>query len=244
MPDARRRPGDGEDPAGHPQRPHVPGPRQGRPPHATARTGDLLVTVEVQVPAQLTDDAKAAVEALRAATPEGDLRAAPVRRRGSSAVTADPRPRGAGLRHQRRRRADRAAPADPAHLRPPRPGVARVARAAAAAATPGATSSCCARSPSLTASGIGLEGVRRILELENQVAALRVARRTSSRTSSPRRSTPYARSSPRARATSPQYPARGSAARSSVASLVWRPRARLLSGVSPRPLTRNCRVTA
>jgi molecular chaperone DnaJ len=37
--------------------------------------GDLLVTVDVQVPAQLTSEAKAAVEALRAATPEGDLRA-------------------------------------------------------------------------------------------------------------------------------------------------------------------------
>ena len=37
--------------------------------------GDLLVTVDVQVPAQLTDEAKVAVEALRAATPEGDLRA-------------------------------------------------------------------------------------------------------------------------------------------------------------------------
>jgi molecular chaperone DnaJ len=37
--------------------------------------GDLLVTVDVQVPAQLTEEAKAAVEALRAATPDGDLRA-------------------------------------------------------------------------------------------------------------------------------------------------------------------------
>jgi molecular chaperone DnaJ len=37
--------------------------------------GDLLVTVDVQVPAQLSDEAKAAVETLRTATPEGDLRA-------------------------------------------------------------------------------------------------------------------------------------------------------------------------
>ena len=36
-----------------------------------------------------------------------------------------------------------------------------------------ATSSCSARSPTLTAAGIGIEGVRRILELEHQVAALR-----------------------------------------------------------------------
>ncbi len=42
---------------------------------ADGHQGDLLVTVEVQVPAQLTDDAKTAVEALRAATPDGDLRA-------------------------------------------------------------------------------------------------------------------------------------------------------------------------
>jgi molecular chaperone DnaJ len=38
--------------------------------------GDLLVTVDVQVPAALSDEAKAAVESLRAATAEGDLRAA------------------------------------------------------------------------------------------------------------------------------------------------------------------------
>jgi molecular chaperone DnaJ len=38
--------------------------------------GDLLVTVDVQVPAQLTDDARSAVEALRDAAPQGDVRAA------------------------------------------------------------------------------------------------------------------------------------------------------------------------
>ena len=37
--------------------------------------GDLLVTVEVQVPTDLTAEARAAVEALRDATPEGDPRA-------------------------------------------------------------------------------------------------------------------------------------------------------------------------
>jgi molecular chaperone DnaJ len=36
--------------------------------------GDLLVTAEVQVPAQLSDDARAAVEAYRAATAGGELR--------------------------------------------------------------------------------------------------------------------------------------------------------------------------
>jgi molecular chaperone DnaJ len=38
-------------------------------------TGDLLVTVEVQVPARLDDQARAAVEALRDATAGADLRA-------------------------------------------------------------------------------------------------------------------------------------------------------------------------
>jgi len=37
--------------------------------------GDLLVTLDVQVPAALTEDARAAVEALRDAAPEGGLRA-------------------------------------------------------------------------------------------------------------------------------------------------------------------------
>ncbi|MFT4011023.1 MAG: molecular chaperone DnaJ [Nocardioidaceae bacterium] len=42
---------------------------------ADGHTGDLLVTVEVTVPARLSDDARAAVEALRTALPEGDVRA-------------------------------------------------------------------------------------------------------------------------------------------------------------------------
>jgi molecular chaperone DnaJ len=37
--------------------------------------GDLLVSVEVQVPTELTAEARAAVEALREATGERDLRA-------------------------------------------------------------------------------------------------------------------------------------------------------------------------
>lgn len=43
---------------------------------SNGQTGDLLVTVEVQVPARLSDDARKAVEALREATPETDVRAA------------------------------------------------------------------------------------------------------------------------------------------------------------------------
>jgi molecular chaperone DnaJ len=38
-------------------------------------TGDLLVTVDVQVPAHLDDNARKAVEALRDATQSADLRA-------------------------------------------------------------------------------------------------------------------------------------------------------------------------
>jgi molecular chaperone DnaJ len=38
-------------------------------------TGDLLVTVDVQVPAQLSPEAKQAVESLRTASTQGDLRA-------------------------------------------------------------------------------------------------------------------------------------------------------------------------
>ena len=38
-------------PAGHAQRPHLPGPRQGAPGEQDGTTGDLLATVEVQVPA-------------------------------------------------------------------------------------------------------------------------------------------------------------------------------------------------
>jgi molecular chaperone DnaJ len=43
---------------------------------ADGTQGDLLVTVDVQVPLNLSAAAKAAVESLRAATPDGDLRAA------------------------------------------------------------------------------------------------------------------------------------------------------------------------
>lgn len=43
---------------------------------ADGTTGDLLVTVDVQVPASLNDEAKAAIEALRDASGEGDVRAA------------------------------------------------------------------------------------------------------------------------------------------------------------------------
>ena len=43
---------------------------------------------------------------------------------------------------------------------------------AAAGATPTATSRCCGRSPTSPRNGIGLEGVRRILDLQNRITAL------------------------------------------------------------------------
>ena len=52
--DPRRAAGHPEAPAGHRQRPHLPGPRQGRGPQGR-HPGDLLVTVEVAVPGKLSD---------------------------------------------------------------------------------------------------------------------------------------------------------------------------------------------
>ena len=62
------------DPAGatrDPVGPHVPGPRPGRPGRRGrngAKPGDLLVKVEVQVPTELTEEQRAAVESLAAVT--------------------------------------------------------------------------------------------------------------------------------------------------------------------------------
>lgn len=47
---------------------------RGRGVHTPKQTGDLLVTVEVAVPSELDDDARRAVEALRAVVPDDDLR--------------------------------------------------------------------------------------------------------------------------------------------------------------------------
>ena len=48
---------------------------KGRGIATSSRTGDLLATVEVHVPAKLTSEARRAVEALREATKQGDVRA-------------------------------------------------------------------------------------------------------------------------------------------------------------------------
>ena len=63
-PDARRS-GDRPDPAGDPERQGHPRPRQGHPERQRARSrATLLVTVDVQVPAELNDEQRSAVDAL------------------------------------------------------------------------------------------------------------------------------------------------------------------------------------
>ncbi len=54
-------------PAGTPNGRTFRATRQGRPATKAGGHGDLLVTVEVQVPTELSDEAKAAIEALREA---------------------------------------------------------------------------------------------------------------------------------------------------------------------------------
>ena len=61
-------------PGGHPQRAHAPGPRARRAEEA-ATTGDLLVTVEVAVPARLSDAAQSALQSYAEATKGDDPRA-------------------------------------------------------------------------------------------------------------------------------------------------------------------------
>ena len=85
-------------------------------PKSDGTRGDLLATVEVQVPASLDATAREAVEAYRAANGGQAAAGQPVR--GGVMTAGSPtRPGRRGLRHQRRRRAHRPAPADPAHLR-------------------------------------------------------------------------------------------------------------------------------
>ena len=68
-----------QDPAGHRERPHLPGARQGRAQgprrDGTRGHGDLLVTVEVAVPHRLSKAAREALEAYRDATAGDDPRA-------------------------------------------------------------------------------------------------------------------------------------------------------------------------
>ena len=139
--------------------------------------GDLLATVQVQVPVAPRRTGPGG----RRDLPRRDGRQAaarqPVRRGGwtddrQAAVLRRAQPGRCGLRHQRRRGADRPAPADAAHLRADGADHARPHRRRWPPLLARATSTCSARSPTSPSSGIGIEGVRRILELEDRIAAL------------------------------------------------------------------------
>ena len=151
--DARRRPGQGAHRPGHAERAGAarqgPRRRRRRPGH-----GDLLVKVQVVVPQRLSDEARAAVEALRderrpghdpradlfARATAGDERPWASRRAASRRVDEDP-----GLRHLGRGPARRHARADPAPVRPARPGLPRPHPRRRPALLRRATSRCCAR---------------------------------------------------------------------------------------------------
>ena len=164
-----------QDPGRHAQRPHLPGARQGRRARRTAPRATCSPPSQVQVPARSTTR--------------------PARPSRPTAPPATSQPLRANLFERGRDDATRS------RLRSPGPDAAVYVISVAAELTglhpqtlrtyermglimPGphrrwrppllatATSSCCARSPTLTSAGIGIEGVRRILELENQVAAL------------------------------------------------------------------------
>ena len=117
-------------------------------PTRASEQGDLLVTVEIVVPTELTDEQREAVEALAAATttlaasaPRGVMSDGQRRRHDAC---DDAR----GLRHLGRRRARRRAPPDAAHLRaqgPARSGAHR-RREPPLLATPTSTSCAASRS--------------------------------------------------------------------------------------------------
>ncbi len=143
-----------------PRRARRPGARCGCAaaacPSASGGTGDLLVTVEVAVPQQLTRRGPRGAGEVRGRAagrpaPADHRRARPSRRAAGASrwlmpTSAPRRARGrAGLRHLGGRAAGRHARADAAPVRPARAGHARPDRAAAGGATPPATSPCCAR---------------------------------------------------------------------------------------------------
>ena len=146
-----------------------PSPRQGQGHRHVASkkgttTGDLIVTVDVDVPRQLSEEQKAAVEALAAATTVGATDAS----EGRSDATSN----SGRLRHLGRRRAGRHASADAAHL--------RAARAGQPARTQGGNRrysdvdiEALRRITELAAEGMNLEGIRRVMELEAEIERLR-----------------------------------------------------------------------
>ena len=112
--------------------------------------GDLLVTVNVDVPTKLSKREKELLRGARAGRADGLAAGRPGRvvmaDRATERCDARTRRRARGLRDQRGRRARRRAPADPADLRAEGPAAARTGPRATPGATPSATSSCCGRS--------------------------------------------------------------------------------------------------
>ncbi len=176
--DARRCPGDRQDPARAPRTAAPSGCAARAPPRKDGHRGDLLVTVEVQVPAaprrrgpqppwRPTASDRAGADLRSKLFEDGATMSTPGAVAGTSRVRTCPSTSSASPREL-----TGPAPADACAAMTGSAWSSRAAPAAADAATPGATSSCSARSP-LTATGIGLEGVRRILELEHTTDALR-----------------------------------------------------------------------
>ena len=132
--------------------------------------GDLLATVEVQVPATLDPTAERGPRGLscghgRQAAPQRALRL-------MSSAFGSPVARRRRLRHQRGGRADRAAPADPARLRADGPDRPR-SHGGGGRRYSHRDLERLREIADLTSAGIGIEGVRRIMELEHQIDALR-----------------------------------------------------------------------
>ena len=131
--------------------------------------GDLLVTVEVAVPTELTDEQREAVEALAATLPASRREST----WGCEPMTepSDPRrrPDPGGLRHLGRRRAGRRAPADAAHLRaqgPARPGPHRRRQPSLQRRR---HRPCCAASRSSPTRASTWPACKRVLELEAEI---------------------------------------------------------------------------
>ena len=143
-----------------------------------ARTGDLLVTVEVAVPARAAPTPRRArcsptPRPRRATTrgPRSARRQAMTVRRCPPEARADGQP---GLRDLGGRRAGRAARPDAAQLRPAGAGAPRPVTPAAVGATPPATSPCSARCSGCRRRRASTSpGIKRIIELEQTVDELR-----------------------------------------------------------------------
>ena len=160
-----RRAGHGEGAAGHAERQDGARARARASRRAKGEPGDLLVTFDVVVPpsARPTTSARRSRRWPRSCT--GNPRRAP----GGVSMAATESATG-------RSTSSRSRPSSPACTRrrcastSARASSSRSAPRAAAAATPTATSRCCAASRSSPTKGVSLAGVRKILELEDELA--------------------------------------------------------------------------